>query len=118
MRFFTFVAFMLPLSALAAPTPTPPQPSPDDLIKQVTDARDRFAAAIKETSTALNNTIDLLQNDSKRGALLKKANDANTNLGIAFTAALSIDADVRAGNAPQESEYVDNLSPYTMDHNI
>ncbi len=125
MRFFTFVAFMLPLSALAAPTPastsiSASQPSATDLAAQIDEARARFAQAFGDTSLALNATIDQLSvsKDSRNRGLLKTALKANKNLGIAFTAALNIDADVQAGKPPLEAEYVDNLSAYTMNQNL
>lgn len=110
MRFFTFVALMLPLSALAAPTSTPPQPAPNDLTKKLNDAREQFSAALGETSLAVNKTIAQLEKDPKQGALLTKAKAVNDQLEIAFIAAQTIQNAIQATTPVQEPEYVDNLT--------
>ena len=118
MRFATFAAFMLPLAALAAPTPTPRQlGSADvDMLKQLTEAHDRFTAAFIDTSSATNSTIDHLsasQNELER-AILDEVQAATGVFGIAVLATANLFDPHQDGQAFLKFEYVDSICAYTM----
>jgi hypothetical protein len=101
MRFSTFAIFMLPLAALAAPTPPP------SIQAQVDKARELFTAALVETSGGINATI-ALATAIPQPDVLEEANRGNEKLGLAFNAALRIQAAVMKGVVPSDAEYVDN----------
>ena len=104
MRFAAFVAFMLPLAALAAP----PQPDSADTLNE------RFGQAITETLSAITATIDQLSASKthQERAVLHRAQDANKVFQTALLAGFNI-LNLN-GTTPRESEYVDSLCAYTM----
>ena len=109
MRFATFVAFMLPLAALAAPTPTPSR----------SDSFDKFNQAYYETDTALKATIDQLNNgdltlNGHRQATLSDSQLADTYLESAHQMAVRIYDNT---STDLSTEYVNSLCAYTVGKN-
>lgn len=101
MRFSTIAAFVLPLSALAAPSLIERQSALDAARQQVVDG-------LTNASTALNTTIAqaaAIKRPSQQ-AVIDDANQAQGNITLAGAAVERIGAAILAAAAPQESEYV------------
>jgi len=108
MRVATFVAFMLPLSALAAPT------SSVQSTAELDYARDQFFQGFIDTSTALNATIDTAKAITfpPQQDVIDGATKAYVNLRLAGDTLMRIVAALEVQKMPAESEYVDNLCTY------
>ena len=110
MRFATFVAFVLPLAALAAPTPTPQW-------DQLDAARKEFAEALHTAGNAINMTIHQLSDFQDAPVLvhvLQTVQLVNTNFGFGVQAASRIFDALQSQNVPCDAEYVDSLCAYTI----
>jgi hypothetical protein len=107
MRFSTFVAFMLPLSALAAPYP-------GDCSAGLDIIRQQFVDSLITTGTALNATLDqahAIQSPPQQ-ELINGATKAKENIERAGEAVLRIGAALEVGKVPNDSEYVNNPRLY------
>jgi hypothetical protein len=99
MRFSTFASFMLPLTALAAPTY---QPSYQDVLIQKCEL---FLQALGETSNGLNATIALATTMSQQG-VVDHAKKADEKIRVALNAALRMQAADKEYRPPAPNEYV------------
>jgi hypothetical protein len=101
MRFSIIAAFMLPLTALAAPTPPPSSQS------QVDEVRERFIAAAVETNRGINATIALATAIPQQD-IVDQAKKAEEKIVLALNAALKIKVAGLDKVPVAVNEYVDN----------
>ena len=97
------VAFVLPLSALAAPASDSVQ-----LTAELDDARNQFLQGLLETSSALNADIVYAKAITfpPQQDVIDSANKAYASLRLAGDALMRIDAALEDQKTPAESEYV------------
>jgi hypothetical protein len=101
MRLSTLVAFMLPLSALAAPSLVERQSALDAARQQVVDG-------LTSATSALNTTLLQAQAIKRppQKAVIDDTTKAQGDITLAGAAVEKIGAAIAAKTAPQESEYV------------
>ena len=111
MRFATFVAFMLPLAALAVPTPIPRQ-----FNTTFTDAINRLNTAAEDASSSISVMLyDLgASQNSQEQTFYDGLQVASLNSQIAVKAVISIYDTVKSNNTFLDTEYVVGLYVYTM----
>jgi len=99
MRFSAVIGFMLPVSALAAPSLFGRQSALDDARNQVVDG-------LVGTASALNTTLSQATaiQDPPQQAVIDDTIKAQGDLALASAAVESIGAAIQAGVAPQESD--------------
>jgi len=112
MRFSTLVAFVLPLSALAAPYPVQPTSELDIF-------RNLFVQGLIDAGNALNATIALAQTiqNPPQQEVIDGAVQANENIRLSGEAVVRIGAALDAGLTPADAEYVDNPHTYDGENN-
>ena len=106
MRFATFVTFMLPLAAFAAPTPLIPFGL--DLCAQFRDARDQLENGFGTTIRSLATVVAQIgaSANSQELAVVQGVKDAQSEILNSFTS---------DGAAPlKKARYVNSLCAYTM----
>ena len=107
MRFATFVTFMLPLAAFAAPTPSALD-NLDDLCAILKDAPDQLGNSFGTTIRSLAVVVAQIgaSDNSQELAVVQDVKDAENELLNSFTS---------VGTAPIDgTRYVNSLCAYTM----
>ena len=113
MRFATFVAFMLPLAAFAAPTPTPRQ-ADSDLSVAFEDKLGNYSLALSYTVTAVNEAVVQLgaSNNSQELSVLDTLLNLRHDL---YSVDVFLADNNSVVNTFLKSQYVDIFSrTYTM----
>jgi len=108
MLFSILVAFVTPLSALAAPSLVQRQPAPVPDLAALDAARIQVVEGLANAGIALNTTIaqaTAIKRPSQQ-AVIDGANDALGDIALANGAVERIGAAILAGVAPDEAEYV------------
>ena len=107
MRFSSLVAFMLPLSALAAPLV---QSQAQDGINAVRDQIVTDLTTLKKSLGTLHAKGEEIKKKSNKGIVNDIVNTVKDSQGffeVVFVAATNIGQAITAGKQPEDNEYVD-----------